>query len=66
MSRFDARLASGARIFHSIMVHFESGLPIQIEDRFVNPAICPRYRDFRAITPNAYLTAIAPTTRADR
>ncbi|WP_081159148.1 histidine utilization repressor [Ensifer aridi] len=61
-------LATGARVFHSIMVHFENGLPIQIEDRFVNPAICPRYmeQDFTAMTPNAYLTAIAPITRTEQ
>ena len=28
-------------LFHSIIVHFESGLPIQVEDRWVNPALAP-------------------------
>jgi len=61
-------LATGARVFHSIMVHSENGLPIQIEDRFVNPAVCPRYleQDFQAMTPNAYLTAVAPITRTEQ
>lgn len=61
-------LATGARVFHSIMVHSENGLPIQIEDRFVNPAICPKYmeQDFRDMTPNAYLTAVAPITRTEQ
>lgn len=61
-------LATGARVFHSVMVHSENGLPIQIEDRFVNPAICPRYleQDFQAMTPNAYLTAMAPITRTEQ
>ncbi|NVD41447.1 MULTISPECIES: histidine utilization repressor [Ensifer] len=61
-------LATGARVFHSIMVHSENGLPIQIEDRFVNPSICPKYmeQDFRDMTPNAYLTAVAPITRTEQ
>ncbi|MGN7732309.1 MULTISPECIES: histidine utilization repressor [unclassified Sinorhizobium] len=61
-------LVTGARVFHSIMVHSENGLPIQIEDRFVNPAICPRYmeQDFQTMTPNAYLTAVAPITRTEQ
>ncbi|MCA1368039.1 histidine utilization repressor [Bradyrhizobium sp. BRP14] len=61
-------LATGARVFHSIIVHAENGMPIQIEDRFVNPAICPNYleQDFGSITPNAYLTLAAPITRTEQ
>ncbi|THK35221.1 histidine utilization repressor [Ensifer sp. MPMI2T] len=61
-------LPTGARVFHSIMVHCENEVPIQIEDRFVNPAVCPNYmaQDFRAMTPNAYLTLVAPITRTEQ
>ncbi|MDI7862349.1 histidine utilization repressor [Rhizobiaceae bacterium n13] len=61
-------LATGARIFHSVMVHLENGLPIQIEDRYVNPVVCPRYmeQDFSAMTPTAYLTMVAPITRTEQ
>jgi GntR family histidine utilization transcriptional repressor len=60
-------LSLGARVFHSILVHHENDLPIQIEDRFVNPAPAPDYlaQDFQAITPNAYLSAAAPFAGAE-
>lgn len=52
----------GAPVFHSLIVHSEDGVPIQIEDRHVNPAAAPDYlaQDFTVLTPNAYLTAAAP------
>lgn len=60
-------LRAGARLFHSVMVHSENGLPIQIENRFVNPAAAPDYlaQDFQNQTANAYLSRCAPITRAD-
>lgn len=60
-------IGPGARLFHSIMVHFENGVPIQIENRFVNPAVAPDYlaQDFSRQTANAYLMTCAPVTRAD-
>jgi GntR family histidine utilization transcriptional repressor len=33
-------VAAGTRIFHSLMVHFENDVPVQIEDRCVNAAWC--------------------------
>jgi GntR family histidine utilization transcriptional repressor len=53
---------SGYPLFHSVIVHFENELPIQVEDRWVNPAIVPDYiaQDFSALTPNEYLMAVAP------
>jgi GntR family histidine utilization transcriptional repressor len=49
-------------LFHSVIIHFENGVPIQVEDRWVNPACAPLYmsQDFAAITPNEYLMAAAP------
>lgn len=57
----------GARVFHSIIVHRDNGLPIQWEERFTNPALAPDYlqQDFSATTPNAYLSRVAPLTEAD-
>lgn len=51
-----------ATLFHSVVVHFENGLPIQIEDRHVNPDVAPDYlsQDFTTQTPNAYLMRVAP------
>lgn len=55
-------LAPGHALFHSVIVHFENGVPIQVEDRWVNPRCAPDYlsQDFAVITPNEYLMAAAP------
>jgi GntR family histidine utilization transcriptional repressor len=55
-------LAAGARLFHSLIVHFDNEVPIQAEDRWVNPACAPAYleQDFSTITPNEHLMAAAP------
>jgi GntR family histidine utilization transcriptional repressor len=55
-------LAPGASVFHVICVHRENGLPVQLEDRYVNPAIAPDFlrQDFSAIKPSEYLLEIVP------
>lgn len=55
-------LSKGARVFHSILVHSENGVPMQIEERYVNPAVAPDYLsvDFTATTPNEHLMAQGP------
>ncbi|WP_182548848.1 histidine utilization repressor [Phyllobacterium myrsinacearum] len=60
-------LQAGATVFHSVIVHRENGIPVQLEDRFVNPAAAPDYlaQDFTALTPNAYLSAIAPLSGSE-
>ena len=57
----------GTPIFHSVIVHFEAGVPIQLEERFVLGAAAPGYdkADFTRITPNEYLTRAAPLERVD-
>jgi GntR family histidine utilization transcriptional repressor len=59
---FQFELAAGAPLFRSVIVHFENEIPIQVEDRWVNPACAPRYleQDFTSITPNEHLMAAAP------
>jgi GntR family histidine utilization transcriptional repressor len=59
-------LEPGAPLFHSVIVHFENEVPIQVEDRWVNPACAPDYlaQDFASITPNQYLMAVAPLQTA--
>ena len=49
-------------LYHSVVVHFENELPIQVEDRHVNPNVAPDYlaQDFNSLTPNAYLMRVAP------
>jgi GntR family transcriptional regulator, histidine utilization repressor len=60
-------LRSGRRVFHTIMVHFENGIPIQYEDRYVNPIAAPDYlkTDFSQTTPTRYLLQEAPLTEAN-
>ncbi len=59
-------LKVGARVFHTLIVHFESGVPLQCEDRYVNPASAPDYlaNDFTKITPTNYLLSVAPLWEA--
>lgn len=51
----------GSRIFHSRILHYESGMPIQFEDRYVLPDFAPEYAsaDFSQITTNEYLLKIS-------
>ena len=60
-------LASGAPVFHSVIVHFEDDRPIQLEDRYVRADVAPDYgvQDFSRITPNEYLTVVAPLQTAE-
>lgn len=56
-----------AQLFHSVVVHFENEVPVQIEERFVNAEIAPAYlqQDFKQITPYAYLINLAPLTEGE-
>lgn len=60
-------VAAGTRIFHSIIVHHEAGIPIQLEERFVLASAAPDYgqMDFTQTTPNEYLTRTAPLERVE-
>ena len=57
----------GTTVFHSIIVHAENDIPVQLEDRYVNPAVAPDYldQDFTAITPNRFLSGVIPWTEAE-
>ena len=59
-------LPAGDTLFHSVIVHFENEVPIQVEDRWVNPACAPDYlaQDFAAMTPNEHLMQAAPLQSA--
>ncbi|HEY1043458.1 MAG TPA: histidine utilization repressor [Telluria sp.] len=63
-ARFE--LPGGATLFHSVIVHYENDLPIQVEDRWANPACAPDYmqQHFAQVTPNEYLSAVAPLQSA--
>ncbi|MBR7792739.1 histidine utilization repressor [Undibacterium sp. FT147W] len=57
----------GHRLFHSVIVHFEDNVAIQVEDRWVNSSVTPDYlqQDFSSMTPNEYLVAVAPLQGVD-
>ncbi len=59
-------LADGAPVFHTLIVHHENGVPLQHEDRYVNPACAPDYLsvDFTRTTPTQYLLEVAPLWEA--
>lgn len=59
-------LRAGARVFHTLIVHRCNGVPLQCEDRYVNPACAPGYLDvdFKRTTPTHYLLAVAPLWKA--
>jgi GntR family histidine utilization transcriptional repressor len=54
-------------LFHSVILHFEDGAPLQLEDRLVNPEAAPLYmeQDFTRATPNAYLSQVAPLQQVE-
>ena len=57
----------GDAVFHSIIVHAENDIPVQLEDRYVNPAVAPGYleQDFSAVTPNRFLSGVVPWSEAE-
>lgn len=59
-------LQQGDKVFHTILIHLENGVPIQYEDRYVNPAAAPDYLDldFTQTTPTHHLLECAPLTEA--
>jgi GntR family histidine utilization transcriptional repressor len=62
------RLRKGASVYHVRLVHLENGVPIQLEDRHVNPALAPDFTalDFTQVTPSHVLFQHAPLTEAEQ
>ena len=56
----------GSTVFHTVLVHCADGVPVQREDRHVNPAAAPGYLevDFSQTTPTSFLLMHAPLTEA--
>lgn len=61
-------VSQGTDVFHLLLVHFENGSPIQVEDRHVLAEFAPACleQDFNRETPSAYLTSIAPLQEAEQ
>ena len=62
------QLATGAPVFSCRIVHHENGVPIQLEERFINPELVPDFMtlDLHAKTPSSYLFERAPLTEAEQ
>jgi GntR family histidine utilization transcriptional repressor len=55
-------LRPGDPVDHSVCVHRENGVPIRLEDRYVNPAAAPDFaaQDFTRVPPAEYLLRTVP------
>lgn len=55
-------LRTGESVFHSVCVHREDGVPVQLEDRYVNPRVAPDFisQDFSQTKPGEYLLRHVP------
>ena len=63
----EMQVSEGSPVFHSRVLHFENDEPVQLEERWVNPAVAPEYalQDFTNTTPNQYLVRVAPLQRVE-
>lgn len=54
-------------VFHSVIIHMDSGIPIQYSERYISPTVAPLYleQDFKNTTPSEYLLSIAPVRQAE-
>ncbi|MDP2561074.1 histidine utilization repressor [Psychrobium sp. 1_MG-2023] len=57
----------GDTVFYSSLLHHENNQPMQLELRYVNPALVSNYleNDFTQLTPHEFLSMAAPLTEAE-
>jgi GntR family histidine utilization transcriptional repressor len=60
-------MRAGLRVFHSLIVHRENGTPVQLEERWIDPAVFPNYTniDFSKVTPYRYLRGSVEATEIE-
>ena len=58
----------GTYVCHLLIVHFENGVAVQLEDRHVLESFAPDCleQDFSTVTPSAYLSSISPMSEAEQ
>jgi GntR family transcriptional regulator, histidine utilization repressor len=58
----DFEFKSASPLYHIAIVHEENGVPVQFEDRYVNPFLAPDFlkQNFAEQTPTAYLLNLLP------
>lgn len=59
--------ASNRPVDHSVVIHFENDLPVQLEERYVNPDLVSGYidQDFRTAATFEYLQNATPLTEVE-
>lgn len=59
--------SEGEQYFHSVSLHFENRVPLQLEDRYVNPDLVPEFleQDFTQQTTGGYLLKNIPYSHVD-
>ena len=62
---FDIRPASS--LYFSRILHLEDGVPLQLEQRYVDPRLAPDYleQDYAVVTPHTHLSRVAPLLRGE-
>jgi GntR family histidine utilization transcriptional repressor len=55
-------LQAGDMAFHTVCLHLENEVPVQLEDRWVNPRVVPDFleRDLAAVPPGDWLVQTVP------
>ena len=55
-------LRPGESVFHTVCLHLENDVPVQLEDRYVNPHVVPDFleQDFSSVPPSEYLVRNVP------
>lgn len=55
-------ITAGAPVFHIVLVHNADNVPVQLEDRYVNPQVVPDFmaQNFTRQTPTEYLVKTIP------
>ena len=55
-------LRPGESVFHTVCLHLENDIPVQLEDRHVNPRVVPHFldQDFSIMPPSEYLRRNVP------
>jgi GntR family transcriptional regulator, histidine utilization repressor len=59
--------ARAVPVGHSVIVHYENDVPVQLEERFVNAELVPAYdqQDFEVMTTYDYLQRSTPLTEVE-
>jgi GntR family histidine utilization transcriptional repressor len=60
-------LRKGAKLYRSVIVHYENEVAIQLEERTVTPLFAPAFleQDYNVTTTNRYLQGIAPPSEVE-